>query len=200
MILRRRPVLTLAVVSHQNQLQWARVGTLTQAISAGIKKVDELASFTLPAADFMVVSPGGYPDDESLYTAQRALELTKQVIKAGGEVLLLAACENGIGPQPAMAHFHDLLTRPVPEVLQRIEADYQLYSHAAYKFAQMIQQLAAIHVHSSLPNEVIKRIHLVPCVDPQKLVDDWLAKNPQAKINIFNGANKLAIYPDLPRG
>jgi nickel-dependent lactate racemase len=194
MILRRRPVLVLAVISYQDQLQWAKIGALTEATTAGIQKVDELTSFTLPAADYMIVSPGGHPDDESLYTAQRALELTKNVINPGGEVLFLAHCENGIGPRKTMAHFYDLLAKPIPEVLRSIENEYELYSHKAYKFAQMIQQLRAIHVHSSLPNEAIARIHLQSCSDPQALVNQWLAQAPQAKINVFDGANKLAIY------
>jgi nickel-dependent lactate racemase len=196
MILRRRPVLVLAVISYQNQLQWAKIGALADATSAGIQKVDELTSFTLPKADLMIVSPGGYPDDESLYTAQRALELTKNAVNAGGEALFLAQCENGIGPPKTMAHFYDLLAQPLPQVLKSIENEYELYSHKAYKFAQMIQQLRAIHVHSSLPEEAVARIHLQPCADPQALVNRWLADHPHRRINIFDGANKLAIYAE----
>jgi nickel-dependent lactate racemase len=196
MVLRRRPVLAFAVISYQNQLQWAKIGALIETTTTGIKKVDELAGFTLSKADFVIVAPGGYPDDENLYAAQRALELTKNAINAGGELLVLAHCENGIGPQKMMAPFYDLLTQPLPEVLQSIENAYELYSHKAYKFAQMIQQLRAIHVHSSLPDEAIARIHLTPCAVPQALVNRWLSQNPQAKINIFDRANKLAIYAE----
>jgi nickel-dependent lactate racemase len=196
MILRRRPVLAFAVVSYQKQLQWAKIGALIETTTAGIQKVDALAGFTAPRADFMIVSPGGYPDDESLFAAQRALELTKNAINAGGEVLILAHCENGIGPRQTTAHFCDLLAKPISEILKNIEDHYELYSHHAYKFAQMIQLLRAIHMHSSLPNEVTARIHLMPCADPQALVNRWLAQNPQVKINIFDGANMLAIYAE----
>ncbi len=193
MILQRRPVLVLAVVSYRNQLQWAKVGALMDSTTAAIQQVDEYASFTLPKADFMIVSPGGHPDDESLYSAQRALELTKHAVTAGGEALLLAHCENGSGPK---AYFYDLLAKPIPEMLKSLEDDYKLNSKQAYKLAQMIQQLHAVHVHSSLSSEVIERIHLQPCADPQTLVNRWLAKNPQAKINIFDSASKLAIYTE----
>jgi len=189
-ILRRRPVLALTVISFRGQLQWAKIGALVEATRAGIQKVDELMSFSLPPADYMIVSPGGYPDDESLYTAQRALELTKNAITPNGEVLFLAHCENGVGPQ----HFYDALTKPLPEILKRIANDDKLDSPKAYKFAQTIQQLRAIHVHSSLPNEIIESIHFHPCAEPQALVNQWLAKNPQAKISVFDGANKPAIY------
>ncbi|MGH7601631.1 MAG: hypothetical protein ACREOI_35160, partial [bacterium] len=112
------------------------------------------------------------------------------------EVLLLAHCENGVGPQKTMAHFYDLLIRPLPEVLKSNGNAYTLYSHKAYKFAQMIQQLQAIHVHSSLADAAIARIHLTPCANPQALVNRWLSDNPQAKINVFDGANNLAIYTE----
>jgi hypothetical protein len=163
----------------------------TEGITAGIQKVDELTSFALPTADFMIVSPGGYPEDENLYTALRALELTKHAIKSGGEVLFLAACENGIGPQRS---FEDMLAQPIPKILQSIEANYRLHSHHAHRLAQRMQQLAAIHVHSSLPSGMMERIHLVPCTDPQSVVNNWLARNPNAKINVFDDANRLAIY------
>jgi len=192
MILRRRPVLALTVISSQGQLQWAKIGALIDATSAGIRKVDELMSFTLPPTDYLIISPGGYPDDESLCTAQRALELTKNAIAPKGAVLFLAHCENGIGSQ----HFYDALTKPLAENLASSENGDKLDSHKAYKFVQMIRQLQAIHVHSSLRDEAIARMHLTPCRDPQALVNSWLAKNPQAKINVFDVANKLAIYAE----
>ena len=192
MILRRRPVLALTVISSRGQLQWAKIGALIEAATAGIQKVDELMSFTLPKADYLIVSPGGYSDDESLCTAQRALELTKNVIHDGGEILFLAHCENGVGPQ----HFYDMLRKPLPEILKSIENDCARNSLAACRFAQLRQRLRAIHVHASLAPEAIARIHLTPCRDPQALVNSWLAKNPQVKINILDGANKLAIYAE----
>ncbi len=196
MLLRRRPVLAFAVISYQNQLQWAKIGALIETTTAGIQKVDALTSFILPKANLMIVSSGGYPEDENLYAAHRALEMTQNTVNAGGEVLFLAHCENGIGPQKTMAHFYDLLTKPLPEILNSIENAHEHYSHKAYKFAQMVQQLKAIHVHSSLSDAAIARIHLTPCADPQALVNHWLSQNPQAKINIFDGANKLALYAE----
>jgi nickel-dependent lactate racemase len=196
MLLRRRPVLAFAVISNRNQLQWAKIGVLVETTAAGIQKVDELTSCILPKADFMIVSPGGYPEDESLYAAYFALEMTKNAIATSGEVLLLTQCENGIGPQKTTAHFYDLLAKPIHETLQSIENIYTLHSHKAYKFAQLIQQLQVIHVYSNLSDEAIMPIHLTSCTDSQALVNRWLAQNPHAKINVFDGANKLAVYAE----
>jgi len=192
MILRRRSVLALTVISSHGQLQWAKINALIEATTAGIQKVDELMSFRLPQADYIIVSPGGYADDKSLYTAQRALALTKNAVAPNGEILFLAHCENGVGPQ----HFYEALTKPLAEILKRIENDYTLDAHKAYKFAQTIQQLQAIHVYSSLPNAIITNMHLHPCADPQTLVNQWLAKNPPAKISVLDRVWQLAIYAE----
>lgn len=190
MILRRRSVLALTVISSRGQLHWAKIGALIEATRAGIEKIDALMSFTLPPAEYLIVSPGGYPDDQSFSVAARALTLAKPAIVPNGEVLFLAHCENGIGSQD----FYNALTKPLAETLKRIETDDKLDSHRAYKFAQMIQPLQAIYVYSNLPNEIIERIHLHSCIEPQALVNQWLAKNPRAQINVLDGAQQLAIY------
>lgn len=197
MILRRRPVLALAVTTNHNRLQWAKVGALTETITAGIKIVDATASSSLPPADFMIVSPGGYPEDESFHAAIHALVLAKNGVKAGGELLLLAACESSVGLQKRNSDFYDLLTQPLAEASRRIEAQYSLGSYKAHQLIQMLQRLAAIHVHSGLPNEIIERARMLACDAPQQVVSKWLASQPEAKINVFDDARRLAIYPPI---
>ena len=190
MILRRRSVLALTVISSRGQLHWAKIGALIEATRAGIEKIDTLMRFTLLPADYLIISPGGYPDDESFYTAQRALTMAKNAIAANGEILFLAHCENGIGSQ----HFYDALTKPLAETLKRLENNAKLEAYRVYQFAQMIQPLRAIHVYSSLPNAIITNMHLHACAEPQTLVNQWLATNPQAQISVLDGARQLAIY------
>ena len=45
------------------------------------------------------------------------------------------------------------------------------------------------------PDELIETMHLHPAHQPQKVVDNWLAEDPNAKITIVDGANKIALYP-----
>lgn len=191
MILRRRSVLALTVISSHGQLHWAKIGAMIEVTRAGIEKVDSLMRFTLPLADYLIVSPGGFPDDENFYTAQRALTMAKKALAVDGEILFLAHCENGIGSQ----HFHDTLTKPLAETLEPLKNNDKLEAYRVYQFAQMIQQLRAIHVYSSLPNAIITAMHLHACADPQTLVNQWLAKNSEAQISVVDGARQLAIYP-----
>jgi len=92
LIVRGKPVYTLATIG-QKELCWAAFGKTEPVTRAGFAVVDEMSSFRVKAAKYVVVSPGGFPNDETLYSAQRGLDLVKSAIADGGEVLLIAACD-----------------------------------------------------------------------------------------------------------
>jgi len=131
----------------------------------------------------------------SLYIAQRALELTKNAVKDGGEILFVAACPDGIGEKQTIENFYNRLTAPIDEILKSIESGYQLYNHKPYKFARMIHRLRRIWMYSEIPDSLIEAAHLYSTCEPQVVVDHWLAEDPDAKIRVVDGANKIALYP-----
>lgn len=195
MITRGRPVFSLSMVSSHGEVIWSGAGSLDKTIAEGIGVVDRVASFTVDRTRYAVVSPGGYPQDDSLYNSQRALELTKNCIADGGQVLLLSECENGIAPNlKARENFYDRLTQPIPEILRSIESEYQLYSHKAYKFARLIERLESIQLHSALDEAVLTDAHLGKTEDPQSTIDAWIEADPGAKIKFFDDGNKIAVY------
>jgi hypothetical protein len=134
------------------------------------------------------------PNDASLYIAQRALELTKNAVTDGGEVLFLSACPNGIGEKKTIENFYNRLTAPLDKLLRSIGSEYKLYAHKPYKFAQMITRLRRIWVYSEMPGDLIEAAHLFPTHDPQSVVDGWLAEKADTNITIVDGANKIALY------
>jgi hypothetical protein len=109
-------------------------------------------------------------------------------------VLFLAECQDGIGEKRTIDNFYNRLTAPIDRILESIENEYKLYSHKPYKFAQLIQRLRKIWIHSQIPDDTIEAAHLHPTHQPQLVVDNWLAENPKAKITIVDGANKIALY------
>ena len=193
-IVRRRPVFVIATISMRNNILWAGAGLLEPTVTEGIKQVDRLMSVHIPVSDKLIVSCGGYPNDESLYSAQRALELSKNGIGQGGEILFLAGCRNGIGPERSINNFYDPLKLPLPEILAQYDQKYVMYAHKTYKFARLISQLKTIHVMSKLSDQEIESIHLTPCHDAQSLIDQWIAQNPATTISIITEGNKYAVY------
>jgi nickel-dependent lactate racemase len=193
LIARGRPIYALVMISAGARLIWARFGPVRETSAESFLVTDERNIRAVTPASRLIVSPGGLSNDEDLYTAQRALELTRAAVTNGGEVLFLAACPNGIGEPQTLTNFYNRLTAPLEEVMQSIRQDYVLYSHKPYKFAVMIRRLRRIWMHSQIPDNLVEAAHLYPTHDPQAVVDDWLAEQPETRIIFVDGANKVAL-------
>ncbi len=194
LIVKDRPVYALVMVGTSGRIQWAGFGPSDKISAEAFTAADRRNLHTLGPVERLIVSPGGLPNDADLYTAQRALELTKMPVENGGEILFLAACPNGIGEKHTLQNFYNRLTAPIDKVLKTIESDYELFSHKAYNFARMIRCLRRIWIYSEIPDALIEAIHLHPVNCPQAVVDGWIAENPDTRITVVDGANKIALY------
>jgi nickel-dependent lactate racemase len=196
LIVKDRPVYALVTISSSGRIQWVRFGPAEEVSGEAFGIVDKMNTHTVRPVERLIVSPGGLPNDVDLYNAQRALELTKNAVKDGGEILFLSACPNGVGAERTMENFYNRLTAPIDEILKTVESEYKLFSHKAYKLAQLIKRLRRIRLFSEIPDEVIEAAHLQPAHEPQSVVDNWLTENPNTKITVVDGANKVALYAE----
>jgi len=198
LIARDRPVFTFVTITTSGQIRWAKFGPIEPVSAEAFVTVDQRNTHTVTPAWRVIVSPGGLPNDVDLYIAQRALELTKSAVMDGGEIIFLAACPNGVGEEKTIENFYHRLTAPIDDIFRSIESEYKLYSHKPYKFAQLIRRLKRIHIYSQIPDDLVRAAHLYPAYDPQAIVDNWLAEQPDAKIIVVDGANKIALYAENP--
>lgn len=195
MILGERPVFLLATVTSGPYILWSASGEMKEVTSQGIQVIDDTASFVVPATDHIIVTPGGFPQDESLYNAQRGLELTKNAVQDEGEILLLAECPKGIAPTPkAREFFYDYLIKPLPEMMAEIQHHYRLYTHKSWKFGELIQRLRHIWLYTKLEQNQVETAHLSYTSDPQITVNSWIQNDADATIHIFHDANKIAVH------
>ena len=49
-------------------------------------------------------------------------------------------------------------------------------------------------MYSEISDDLIEAAHLHPTDEPQGVVDNWLAEEPDARITVVDGANKIALY------
>ncbi len=194
LIVKARKVYAMVTISTSGGIQWARFGEAEEVSRRAFAASDERNTHTVTPADRLIVSPGGLPNDVDLYISQRALELTKQGVREGGEVLFVSACPRGIGHERTMENFYNRLTRPIDEIFASIKGEYKLFSHKPYKFARMIRRLRRIWVYSEIADELIAGAHLCPTHEPQAVVDGWIAEDPDTRIIVVDGANKIALY------
>jgi nickel-dependent lactate racemase len=194
MIVGDRDVFMLATVTAGGRSLWAGAGDMEAVVAEGIRHVDRAASKRVRPHSRLVVSPGGHPDDETLYNAQRGLELARNAMTEGAEVLFLAACPGGTAPTAdARENFFERLTAPLDDVLRGLEEQYVLYSHKAYKFAVMLKRLRAIHVLTEMEEDTVAAAHMRKVDSPQAVLDRWQEESDE-DILIVEDANRLAIY------
>ena len=194
-IVNNRPIWALVTISHDKAIQWAALGPVEDVTAQAFQKTDAWNLRTVEKVDYMVVSPGGLPNDVDLYISQRALELTHTVVRDGGQILLLAACPGGIGSELTRKHFENKLTEAPTAILQQKPRDYHLFEHKPYRFAQLIQRLDKLWLHTSIPSNTVRRMHMFPTKDPQEVAAGWIRQQPESKILFVKGANKLLLKP-----
>lgn len=194
-IVKDRSLWALVTISQSVAIQWADFGPAQQVTLNAFTKADEWNMRTANPVDYMIVSPGGLPNDVDLYIAQRALELTSLVVNNGGQILLLAACPNGIGSELTKNHFENKLYEPIETILQQNPHEYNLFEHKPYRFAKLIRRLEKLWLHTEIPASIVKDIHMAPCSSPQDLISAWLYQKLDAKILVVDGANKVLLIP-----
>ncbi|MFT5285600.1 MAG: nickel-dependent lactate racemase [Planctomycetota bacterium] len=195
MLIGDREHFAIAVVGSVERPAWIGGGRTEEVAGRAMEVVDRVSGLEVRPSRFLVVSPGGHPHDESLYTSQRALELTRAAVNDGGEVLFLSECANGIGTQAARQNFFEPLRKPLTEVCKRPEGEYVLYSHKAYKFGLYLSGLAKVHMCSALDPKDVEAIHIAPTTSAQAVLDEWVSKaGPDDAITFVDDAAKFALY------
>jgi nickel-dependent lactate racemase len=193
LVTRRMPVWALTWVGAAGRVALATFGPLEEAVARGIVAADEHRVATVDRAyRYAVIGCGGYPHDETLYIAQRSLELTREAVADRGEVLWLAECRNGVASCEGTTRSFFTPLKADPEgYVRRVRRRYVMFSHKTVRFVEQGRRLAALHVVSELPRGRLPAGPLIPCADPQHLVDAWAAEGQP--ILFVDDANVLAV-------
>lgn len=193
-----RPVFTLATIS-EGDIFWSKIGTIGDVTRAGIQEVDKIYSFSVKPTNYLIVSPGGFPEDSYLYSGQRALELTSEAVNPGGNVLWISECSLGIHTgvnQQEVDDFYNAMLKDQNQLSEELDkADVKFHTYKAYRFKRLLSRIH-IYGYSSLQSSILESIGMIPVQDPQSTVDRWLSEDPDARILVVDRANKLAVYGD----
>lgn len=87
-----------AVLDEHKNIVYAATGDVFQAHQNACDYLDKMYRCPIPQkADIVIVSQGGAPKDANLYQTQKALDNSKHAIKPGGTIILIGACNEGLG-------------------------------------------------------------------------------------------------------
>ncbi len=196
LMVKDRPVYTLSMISD-GVILWTRFGPIEAVTRAGIKRADEIYSFTTEPVKRLVASPGGAPYDSYMYTGIRTMELTLEAVQQGGEVLWLSECAEGIhtGITPQVVEdFYNAMKLDLNTLSEQLDhPDVKFHTYKAYRFKRLFEKIS-IYGYSGLSDDILESVDIKPVKDPQAVIDRWLQSNPDDKILFVDKANKLAVY------
>nr|HEU5318085.1 nickel-dependent lactate racemase [Chloroflexota bacterium] len=136
--------------------------------------------------DVVLTTNSGYPLDLNVYQAIKGISAGARVVKDGGAVVAAAECWDGI---PDHGDYKDLLfaARDPEALLARINAPgFQMPDQWEAQIQAMIQRRCDVCLHSTLPDEVVRRTHLHPCADVEATIERLLAeRGPDATLCVL---------------
>ena len=173
-------IVNVVLDEHKN-IVYAVAGDVTAAHRNGCAYLDKMYRKTISQrADIVLVSQGGAPKDANLYQVQKALDNAKHAVKEGGTIILIGACQEGLGSKTFEQW---LLSAPTAEsMIERIHRQFQLGGHKAAAIAMVLQN-ASIDLVSEMDDDFVRSIFLTPRKSAQEALDLALEKyGPQATI------------------
>ncbi len=171
--------------AHKNTVHLA-AGQPGAVLNRGAEVCRELYGVGIDTRfDIVVASCGGYPKDICLYQSQKGLNLASRAVKPGGQILLLAACPQGIGDD---IYFDYVCQFAAPEeVLADFKAmKFKMGAHKAYLFGRTLVDYD-VAISSELDPGILKQC-LLRAAEPAKIVAEWVTR--------FSGRPKIAVVPD----
>jgi nickel-dependent lactate racemase len=170
-----------AVLDEHKNIVYAAAGDLHEAHRDACAYLDRMYRKSIPErADIVIVSQGGAPKDANLYQTQKALDNAKHAVKDGGTIILIGACNEGLGN----SRFEEwMLSAEKPQdLLDRVQRDFQLGGHKAAAIAQVLQK-AEIRLVSEMDDIFVQRLFLKPSESAQRALDEALERHgPNAKV------------------
>ena len=184
------------VLDEHKKIVYAAAGDVTKAHRNACAYLDRMYRKPIPErADIVLVSQGGAPKDANLYQVQKALDNAKHAVKEGGTIILVGACNEGLGS----AKFEEWLTAApdAPSMIGRVKNHFELGGHKAAAIAMVLEKAQIILV-SEMEPDFVRSIFLIPEKDAQSAFDKAMEKyGPKASVIVMPyGGATLPYVPD----
>ncbi len=170
-----------AVLDEHKHIVYAVAGDVIKARRVGCEYLDKMYRKPIPKrADIVLVSQGGAPKDANLYQTQKALDNSKHAVADGGTIIVIGACNEGLGS----AKFEEWLvgSKTAHEMVERIGRDFQLGGHKAAAIGMVLER-ANIDLVSEMDDDFVRSIFLNPQPSAQKAFDEAMEKyGPDATV------------------
>jgi lactate racemase len=178
-----------ALLNGKKEIVEVLAGDPYTVMHAGIPRVKDIFQVKVAAPyDMLIVSPGGHPKDINVYQAQKGLAHAVRIMKAGGQVILCAACPEGSGS----AKYENWMQGKTSyqQVFEQFAAEgFHVGAHKAFQIARDASPYF-VQIISHMSPDFVRYLLLNPVPDLQTAVDNALQNLPHdARVGIMPFAN-----------
>jgi len=190
-----RPIFSImTVIDDERRVRAASTGDIHGAFDAAVSDARQMFSVDVPGRCDIVVAVARSPVDSDLYQAHKAIESARLALAAGGILILVAECGEGLGNDAFVEQLRS--ARSPEDVAELIGEHYSLGDHKAIKLAELVMK-AEIWAVTGLPDETLESIFFHPCADIQSALNAALTKKgPAARVLFLMDAG--TTVPRLP--
>jgi nickel-dependent lactate racemase len=205
-----QPVATfgLDMISEGGKVFWHAAGKPERILPRMTEAVDKFGGFEVERAQYVVLSPGGPPASQTLYSVQNCFDMALLgALKRGGEALVVAPCDGrpdvppdvrGLAPDSnSKSLFYDglvrLLALPFAEGEAWIRDHFELYLWKTHRVLRLLKADGVkLYLHSELAPEKVSAAGIVPVSDPQAWIDERAARG-DGKCRVIDGGNRILV-------
>ncbi|MBE0517337.1 MAG: nickel-dependent lactate racemase [Methanophagales archaeon] len=168
----------------------AYAGEMNSVFQKGVEVAQDLFCRETPGLfDIVVVSAGGFPKDRNLYQASKAIENCYRAVVAGGELILVAECREGIGDYYFENWMNDYPSYSDAE--KAIRTNFVLGGHKAF-YMRKVMTKVGVSIVSVLDTHLLTRWGITP----HKSLEEGLDRDKKDKVKIGivkNGLDTLLV-------
>ena len=174
----------------------AFAGNLEKAHEKGCDFIRSWSQCRAITGDIVVTGNGGYPLDQNLYQAPKAVSTAEACAGENGVIIMCASCVNGMGG----TYFEKIIVSGTPnEIEKRLSAippkETIPEQWCAQIYARILKKHKIILVTTYLDHELVRRANMIPASSPDEaLAAAYRLKGRDAKVVVIpDGVSVLAV-------
>lgn len=179
-----------AVINGAHETVAAFAGDLEQAHRAGTDYVNSLCRVEVSdPAGIVITGNGGYPLDQNIYQAVKAISTANIVAKSGGVIIMCAACEDGHGGEDFYNTFSS--GQNANQILSDIRSVPMEQTRQDQWQSQIMAKAMAEHpviLVSTLPAPFVEKMGLIAAADLETAV--------RKADELLPAREKILVLPD----
>jgi nickel-dependent lactate racemase len=174
------------VLSRKGEIIDLFCGSLEDSFRNASKLARDIYSIPIKKTFDIVFAIGEYPLDVNLYQLQKAQEHGAEAVSDGGLIVVVGACDQGVG-SPYFVRLADDYSTPESALSDTAMGDNRFGIHKLIKTARRLEKIKIWYV-TKLDDNVIRKVYFVPKCSPQDALRDAL--------DYFGGTADIAVLRD----